>query len=104
MIGCILIASGGSWAAATVDNPITLSEIVPGLGGQAEAGHGGDLFRHHVDHAFLVLQAAGNDQRRLEVDDDARFFEQRRPANDVGQTGLVLDRNEAESLGPARPL
>ena len=53
---------------------------------------------------LLVLHPAGDDERRLQVDDQPALLEQPGPDDRVGVAGLVLERDEAESLGRPGPL
>src|ERR1700679_1671727 len=116
--GCQAIASAAAARAARVTNsnregsrrtmhpdyvpvpsPDAISVVVMrGRHGQPEVGHPLDPLRHDVDHALLVLKAARDDERGLEVDDEPRLLEEPRPDDRVRKPRLVLQRDEAESL------
>jgi hypothetical protein len=56
---------------------ITRSAVVVAFGGgEAERGHDRQLLRHHVDHVAFVLNAAGDHQRRLQVDQQPAWLKQ----------------------------
>src|SRR5471032_1231324 len=79
-------------------------EVVGAADRQPQVRHPPDLLSHDMDHALLVLQAAHDEERRLEVDDEARLLEETRPDYHVREPRLVLDRDEAEAFRRARSL
>src|ERR1700691_768213 len=81
-------AGGSSTYYAPVSRPdatprgparsLSLMVVVRRLQGQPQVGHPRDLLRHDVDHALLVLQAPGDDERGLQVDDEPALLEEPR--------------------------
>ena len=63
-----------------------------------------DLLGDHVHHVAVALQAAGDLQAAAGDHRAAEAFEDLGPDHDVGDTGLVLERDEDHPLGGAGPL
>jgi hypothetical protein len=57
-----------------------------------------------MDHAAFLLHAAGHRDIARAEHDRAEAREGLRPDDDIGERGLVLDREKNHAVGRARPL
>src|SRR5713226_6139353 len=71
----------------------------PQLGGEIDKA-----FRHHMDDEAGALHAAANGEKTRCHDDAAVSGEDFWPDDDIGNIGLVLEREKNNALGGTRPL
>ena len=65
---------------------------------------GGHVLGDDVDDAFLALQPAAAIKQRGPECDAAKPFERLGPEDQIGDPGLVLDRDKDDAVGAARAL
>src|ERR1700760_2544295 len=61
-------------------------------------------FSDDMDDALLALQLAGHSDKTGAEHDRAQTFENLRPYNDVGDSGLILQRHEDDAARGTRSL
>ena len=64
----------------------------------------GQMVGDEVDHLAFALDLAAYRHHARGQHDTPLAFKQRRPDHQVGDTGLILDRDEHDALGGSRPL
>ena len=79
-------------------------EIVACLRRQSEVRQFGNFCGHDVNHTLFILNLAGDNEGRFQIDDEAGFFEQSGPDDGVRGAGLIFQRDETKSFRRAGPL
>ena len=64
--------------------------------------HVDEMFAHQVDHVAFPLDAPATGEHAGRQDQAALLLEERRPDDEIGDVGLVLDGDEHDALGRTR--